>query len=99
MLEALQQEQVQAPMVGVVPQDRPGRGIRTVLLGPLLAPLAGQGAGQAVLASQDPQGTPRRPRAKGEQKGKIQAMDSLIWGLTPASQGSLPQRCSPHSRM
>lgn len=56
MSEALQQEQIQAAMVLVVSLDSPWERSPYMLLGPLLAPSAGQGVGQAVLASQDPRG-------------------------------------------
>lgn len=48
-----------------------------------LTPVAGQGMGQTVLASQDPWGILHGTGAKGQWR----EMDSLIWALTPASQG------------
>lgn len=58
-------------MVDVLLQDTL-TGVYTVLkkLGLVLAPLSGQRAEQAVLASQDPRGTLHRIRAKGEQGKK-----------------------------
>lgn len=58
------------------------------------------GGGTGCACSTGSQGTLHRTRVKGEQREKIQAMDSFIWSLTPISQGHAGARaqclcCSP----
>ena len=86
MSEALQQEQTQAAVVVLVPQDRPWQrgphGPAELFAGSFGR--AGSGTGCACFTGSP--GDSAQDKGQRGAEGKIQAMGSLIWGLTPASQ-------------